>query len=283
MWTGTLTCPFFHTVGLQTGHSADAPAQFCVDADTAPLGSEDAAPRSRACVGVLGFPGRVGRAGLWGAFWCASLFLRRCCPPALLDSLRAAVALFLSFCLPSFFLFVFFLFFPSLPATLLTPAFCGFRPWLPLALAPRVFSDPPPAFMACFVFLFCPPSLSLALSSFRPRVSRALALCGPPPFFFLLRPCLLLCASGPFGLLFVSPPPPFPLFFPSFFLAVCGFLPPPPRLGVSFVALLVLPLLLCFLPGLWLLPCGCCLLLLPPPPAWCVFFAGVLAWRLGAP
>ena len=45
-----------------------------MDADTSLCGSEDATPRSRACVPVLVRPGRVGRAGLPGAFWCASHF-----------------------------------------------------------------------------------------------------------------------------------------------------------------------------------------------------------------
>ena len=45
-----------------------------MDADTSPCGLEDATPGSRACVRVLTFFGRVGRAGLPGAFWCASPF-----------------------------------------------------------------------------------------------------------------------------------------------------------------------------------------------------------------
>ena len=47
---------------------------FRVDAVTAPFGSEDATPRSRACVRVRAPFGRVGRAGLPGAFRCASFF-----------------------------------------------------------------------------------------------------------------------------------------------------------------------------------------------------------------
>ena len=43
-----------------------------MDADTAPCGSEDATPGSRAPVCVLALLGRVGRASLPGAFWCAS-------------------------------------------------------------------------------------------------------------------------------------------------------------------------------------------------------------------
>ena len=53
---------------------AGAPGLFRVDAYTSPCGSEDATPGSRACVRVLVRPGRVGRAGLPGTFWCASPF-----------------------------------------------------------------------------------------------------------------------------------------------------------------------------------------------------------------
>ena len=52
------------------GDSAGAPGLFRVDADTAPLRSEDATPGSRACVRVRVPLGRVGRAGLPGALWC---------------------------------------------------------------------------------------------------------------------------------------------------------------------------------------------------------------------
>ena len=45
-----------------------------MDADTSPCGSEDATPGSRACVRARALLGRVGRAGLPGAFWCASPF-----------------------------------------------------------------------------------------------------------------------------------------------------------------------------------------------------------------
>ena len=51
------------------------PGLIRVDADTSPCRSEDAKPGSRACVCVLVGPGRVGRAGLPGVFWCASFFL----------------------------------------------------------------------------------------------------------------------------------------------------------------------------------------------------------------
>ena len=75
VWTPSLTRPVSRTVRLATGDSAGAPGLTRVDADTAPFGSEDATPGSRACVRVRALLGRVGRAGLPGAFWCASPFL----------------------------------------------------------------------------------------------------------------------------------------------------------------------------------------------------------------
>ena len=74
VWTPSLTRPSSRTVRRSTGDSVGAPGLFCVDADTSPCGSEDATPGSPACVRVLVRPGRVGRAGLPGAFWCASPF-----------------------------------------------------------------------------------------------------------------------------------------------------------------------------------------------------------------
>ena len=73
VWTRSLTRPVSRTVRLSTGDSVGAPGMFRVDADTAPFGSEDATPGSRACVRVRALFGRVGQAGLPGAFWCASL------------------------------------------------------------------------------------------------------------------------------------------------------------------------------------------------------------------
>ena len=72
VWTRSLTRPVSRTVRLLTGDSAGAPGLFRVDADTAPFGTEDATPGSRACVRVHALLGRVGRAGLLGAFWYAS-------------------------------------------------------------------------------------------------------------------------------------------------------------------------------------------------------------------
>ena len=75
VWTRSLTRPVSRTVNLATGDSAGAPGLFHVDADTAPFRSEDATPGSRACVRVRALLGQVGRAGLPGAFWCASPFI----------------------------------------------------------------------------------------------------------------------------------------------------------------------------------------------------------------
>ena len=75
VWTQSLTRPVSRTVRLATGDSAGAPGLSRVDADTALFGSEDATPGSRASVRLCALLGRVGRAGLPGAFWCASSFL----------------------------------------------------------------------------------------------------------------------------------------------------------------------------------------------------------------
>ena len=56
------------TVRLSKGDSARAPGLFCVDANTAPFGPEDATPVSCACVRVRVSPDRVGWASLPGAF-----------------------------------------------------------------------------------------------------------------------------------------------------------------------------------------------------------------------
>ena len=128
-----------------------------------------------------------------------------------------------------FFSLCLFSFFPSLPATLLTPAFCGFRPWLPLALALVFFQTPPPrpGRLFCFHCLARPRCLRLSLVS-DPECRGPWRCAVPPPFFFLLHPCLALWASAPLACCLFPPPHSFSSFFPFFFLAVCGFLPPPP-------------------------------------------------------
>ena len=74
VWTRSLMRPVSRTVRLLTGDSAGAPGLFCVDADTAPFGSEDATPGSCASVRVRVHLGLVRRAGLPGALWCSSPF-----------------------------------------------------------------------------------------------------------------------------------------------------------------------------------------------------------------
>ena len=73
-WSRSVTCPVSRTVPLPTGDSVGAPGLFRVDADTAPFWAKHATPGSRACVRVCAPLSRVGRAGLPGAFWCASPF-----------------------------------------------------------------------------------------------------------------------------------------------------------------------------------------------------------------
>ena len=70
--TRSLTHPVSRTVRRSTGDSAGASGLFRVDADTAPFGWEDVTPGSRACVRVRALLGWLGRAGLRGAFLCAS-------------------------------------------------------------------------------------------------------------------------------------------------------------------------------------------------------------------
>ena len=117
VWTRSLTCPVSCTARLSTGNSAGAPGLFRVDADTAPFWSEDATAGSCACVCVRALLGWAGRAGLPGAFWCASPFpvavLVALCP---LGPLRAGVALLL--------LFLGFFFTPLLCAPLVSAVPC---------------------------------------------------------------------------------------------------------------------------------------------------------------
>ena len=116
------------------------------------------------CVCVFALLGRVGRAGLPGAFWCASPSLWPLSPSALLGTLRGGVALSCLFvCLPP-------LFFP-VPAPPRSLAFSGFRPRVSWDLAlpdpgPRSFSlllfFPSACLVRCLfpstpLFLFPPP------------------------------------------------------------------------------------------------------------------------------
>ena len=157
VWTRSLTRPVSRTVRRSTGDSAGAPGLFRVDADTAPFWSEDATAGSRACVRVRALLGRVGRAGLPGAFWCASPFpvavLVALCP---LGPLRAGVALLL--------LFLGFFFPPLLFAPLVSAVPCfpalgalGLGVVWSYPLLPFVspfFFLPPPCLFVFFCFFF---------------------------------------------------------------------------------------------------------------------------------
>ena len=186
------------TARLSTGDSAGAPGLFRVEADTALLGSEDATPGSRACVRVRARLGRVGRAGLQGAFWCASAFLL----PLLVRSLFAWPP-------PGWgrpFSFY------ARPLSL---------PGVPWALASFCALSPPgflfwffsfcllcPLFFVFFVFCFR--RLFFLFFFVRPRC--------PWRFMFSGPGCL-----GPWRLVVPPPLPPFLFFFPSHFLLVCFF------------------------------------------------------------
>ena len=234
VWTRSLKRPVSRAVRLATRDSAGAPGLFRVDADTAPFGSKDATPRSRACVRVRALLGSVWRAGLSGAFWCASPFPW----PFLLRSLLVRPPP--SWACPVvvvggvFFLFLFFSL--PLPPPRCAPVVSRFACFLaPGALGLGGLS-PPPLF---FPFPLPPPlcaPLPPALRVFRPRVPWALAFC-PPPLFLVPPPvvsgvscfpvALGLCAPPPFFFLllffsFVSCFFFFRFFFPSFFCRLCG-------------------------------------------------------------
>ena len=228
VWTRSLTRPVSRTVRLSTGDSAGAPGLFLADADTAPFGSEDATPASRACVRVRVPLGRVGQAGLPGALWCASPFPGDGLAALFVFSAPSGLGSPFFFCAPRS-----------------SPAFLVFGLGLPaLGVLP-----PPPLFFSpsSFFFSLCAPLLSLAFRVFWPRVPWALAsscLLLTPPFFFLffLAPFVppplasffffaffTLCAPvvscvpcfparGALGLgVFLSPPPPpFSFFFSAF-------------------------------------------------------------------
>ena len=255
VWTRSLTRPASCTVRRLTGDSAGAPGLFCVDADTSPCGSEDATPWSRACVRVLVRPGRVGRAGLRGAFWCASPFslaALSCCfarpPPGwgcpFLGTLFAPPP----FCFSFFSVFLF-----------------SARP---LRLLLSLFSGPGcPGPWRCVLFV-------LLVSHFSALRALSPLLCCPPGHWLLSGCCLL-----PFCVSRFSLPPLGALCFFFFSLLVRApvvscflWFPPPGALGLGAVLCVFFcpPLLgspralacLCLLLGRWLLP--------PPPPLLCL-------------
>ena len=198
VWTRSLKRPVSRTVCRSTGDSAGAPGLFCVDTDTAPSGSQDATPGSRACVRVLALLVRVRRAGLPGAFWCASPFPLAALPFCFAWPLR------------------FLCFFSSLSAPPLSLAFFGFQPRVPWALA------------LCFAFFFPSPlGSSCALAFFFPAWPLAAPWCFVPP-----PPRLPLCLAG-----FVAAARCLPFFFPASTPVVFGFLwfPAPGALGLGAV------------------------------------------------
>ena len=117
-----------------------------------------------------------------------------------------------------------------------------------------VFPYPLPLVLFFVVRLRCL-LISLVSGPGRPGPWRCVVPAPAPPsgFFFFASLFWSSCSSFPLS---ASPP----LFFPGLFCA------PPLFLFTLFIsrcsALRVLSLLLCFPPGHWLLPCGCC----PPPP-----------------
>ena len=184
VWTWSVMRPVSRTVCLATGDSAGAPGPFRVDADTAPLGSEDATPGSRACVRVRALLGPFGRAGLSGAFWCASPFLWPFLVRSLLARPPPAWGCPVCGCCWVFFLF-FFPFSPSLrPRCVLPCVFSGpgcLGPWR-LVPPPLCFSSPPPP---CCRWRFL---LSGWLGPLRP----------PFPLFFLFFPWFLVLSFSIF-------------------------------------------------------------------------------------
>ena len=235
VWTRSLMRPVSHTDRLSTGDSAGALGLFGVDANTAPFGSEDATPGSRACVcacsswqGQAGWPpGRV--------------LVRLTIPLAVFGALFACPAPSgqglprLWLLLGGFFFFCFFFLFPFPPlvAPSLCPALRVFRPKVLWALAscrppPLSFSFPPP-----------PPSVRPVVgcfSCFPASGSLGLGVLFPPPVCFFAPPPLLSLAFPAFRLPWASAPP--PLFFvsPSFYAGCAvrgGFV----RLGPSGVPL----------------------------------------------
>ena len=301
VWTRSLTRLVFRAVRRSTEDSAGAPELFCGDTDTSPCGSEDATPGSRACVRVLVCPGWVGRAGLPGAFWCAS--------PVPLAALSFCLARpppswgcpFLGplFALPLFplpcppLILFFFLLLPRAP-------FVSCCLWFPapgaLGLGAFFFLPPPPGLWFFFPSFFvrplclwlslvsgpgCPGPCSCVLFvSLASRFSalRVLSpgLCFPPRRWLLPGGC---CAAPPFlsrGFRRCGSVLRFFVLLSFVVRPCCLWLslvsgpgcPGPWRcvffvlLASRFSARCALSPLLCFLPARWRLPGGCC----PPPP-----------------
>ena len=243
VWTRSLTRPVSHTVHLATRDSAGAPGLFRVDADTAPFGSKDATPGSRACVRVRALLAGSGGPASRARSGAPTL------PLAVLGALFACSAPF-GLGLPRLWLLLgFFSLFSFLPFPFPPPSLrlrcvllCVFS--APGCLGPWRLVPPP------FLFFFVsasPPCvvspLSPALRVFRPRVPWALASCPPPPpappLFFAPPPVVSGASCLPVAL---GPCPP-----PFFFLQVVR----------CWAGLSVLGRLVCPRVPRWCCPCGC--------------------------
>ena len=187
------------------------------------------------CVRVRALLGRVGRADLPGAFWCASPFplasLSSCfawpppgrgCPSLFRCCCRSWLVVFLGLPLPSS---------PCARASFVSPA-------LPLAALWLLLPRPPP--LLCLA-VFVPPAWCLGVFVFFFFFSFFFFLCAPPlsPIFSVFRPRVPWASALALFALF----------------------------AFRFWALRALVALSCFPPGCWLLPRGCC----PPHLCFAVF------------
>ena len=301
VWARSLTRPVSRTVRLATGDSAGAPGLFRVDADTDPFGSEDATPGSRACGRVRALLGRVGRASLPGAFWCASPFLWPFLARSLLVRPPPGWGCPVCGCCGVFLWFFLFCFFSrSLPrcapvvscfACFLAPGALGLGVLSP---PPFFFSSPPCVRPVVSCFAFFPAWVALGFGVFLP----------PPPLFFFCPPPLPVVSGVscfPVALGLCAPPPPplfflgflfflfpcnfFLFFFPFFFCRLCGAGRVCVSLAVGCASVVLSLSLLCVR---WLALCGvgCWARLSSAVSSWVLvscFGGAVLVWPRGLP
>ena len=279
VWTRSLTPPVSSTVRLSTGDSAGARGPFRVDADPAPIGSEDATPGSRACVRACsswpGWEGRpLGRALARLTFPLAVLgALFACSAPSGqgLPRLWLLLGFSFSFSFSS----------PPSPPLLRPPCvlLCVFpgpaclRPWRLVAPLPPL--SPPPSVrpvVSCFSCFPAAGAWGLALLLPPPPSPRFFLFFAPPPLLSLAFPALRLpwaFAPAPFFLFF------FPFLF--FFLPVV-------RSGAGASSMLFLS----FLSVRWLVLCcvGCWAWLSCAVSQWVLvscFGGAVLVWPRRSP
>ena len=253
VWTRSLTRPVSRTIRLSTGDSAGAAGLFCVDADTCPCGSEDAAPGSCACAHVRAFLAGSGGPASRARFGAPHLFLWLFLVPSL--SARPPSGWGQPVC--GFSCFLLLLCPPCLRRFVFSGPGC-LRPWRLV---------PPPPSVGVFFDFFSPPP--------RPPCLRSFVFSGPGCLgpWRLVPPLPVFLFFFPFSFFFFF----FPLFraplasgvpcFPALgALGLCALCPPPP------------PLLFfsCFFPVPW---CACCAVLRLCVPGsvacWCV-----LLWAL---